>query len=263
MPNMQNMLRAKGLSVHFGGLKAVENVSLDVAEGEILSLIGPNGAGKTTFFNLVSGFLKPTAGEVHFLNADVTGRPPNEIAGLGLVRTFQKTNIFADVTVAESIKIGFHLRRKAGLLDILAAGKNSRREIEDVGKWSEEILTFTGLFAWKNYLVKNIPYGKQRMLAIALALAAEPKLLLLDEPATGLNPVETQELMDIILKIRDEKKITVFLIEHNMNLVVSISDRLAVLCYGEKLTEGKPEEVSRDPRVIEAYLGRGFSYAAS
>jgi branched-chain amino acid transport system ATP-binding protein len=182
---------------------------------------------------------------------------------MGLVRTFQKTNIFADVTVAESIKIGFHLRRKAGLFDILTAGKNSRRENEDVKKWSEEILLFTGLLAWKNYLVKNIPYGKQRMLAIALALAAEPKLLLLDEPATGLNPVETQELMDIILKIRDEKKITVFLIEHNMNLVVSISDRLAVLCYGEKLTEGKPEEVSKDPRVIEAYLGRGFRYAAS
>ena len=257
------MLQAEGLSVHFGGLKAVENVSLGVAEGEILSLIGPNGAGKTTFFNLVSGFLKPIAGTVRFMGADITALPPNEIAGRGLVRTFQKTNIFADVSVAESVRIGFHLRRKAGLLDILTAGRVSRQENRAVRQWSEEILSFTALLPWRNDLVKNIPYGKQRMLAIALALAAEPKLLLLDEPATGLNPVETRELMDIILKIRSEKKITVFLIEHNMNLVISISDRLAVLCYGEKLTEGKPAEVAKDPRVVEAYLGRGFSYAAS
>ena len=257
------MLKARELSVQFGGLKAVSNVTLDVYEGEIVSLIGPNGAGKTTFFNIVSGFLKPTSGSVKFMDSDITGFTPHEIAGKGLVRTFQKTNIFADVSVAESIKIGFHLHRKAGLCDIMMGGSVSRRENSEVRERSEDILAFMGLASWKWHLVKNIPYGKQRMLAIALALAAEPKLLLLDEPATGMNPVETQELMNIILKIRNEKKITIFLIEHNMSLVVSISDQIVVLCYGEKLTEGKPSEVSKDPRVIEAYLGRGYGHAAS
>lgn len=260
---MGALLETRSLSVHFGGLKAVENVDLDVTRGEIVSLIGPNGAGKTTFFNLVSGFLKPTAGRVMFLGNDITGLAPHVIARMGLVRTFQKTNIFADVSVEDSVKIGFNQYRRAGMLDILLNGKNSKQEDRYIKEIAEDILDFCGLFNWRKFLVKNIPYGKQRMLAIALALATSPKLLMLDEPATGLNPLETKELTDIILKIRAERDVTVFLIEHNMNLVVSISDRLAVLCYGEKLTEGVPSAVANDPRVIEAYLGTGFKQNVS
>ncbi|GAB1485791.1 hypothetical protein MASR2M79_08380 [Aminivibrio sp.] len=184
--------------------------------------------------------------------------PPHKIAAKGLVRTFQKTNIFADVSVEESVRIGFSLHRKATLGAILLGGKSVHSEEKKIDNLLGDILSFTSLGEWRHSLVKNIPYGKQRILSIAIALAAGPRLLMLDEPATGLNPVETKELIDIILRIRGERGITVLLIEHNMRLVVSISDRMVVLSYGEKLAEGKPEVISKNPQVIEAYLGKGF-----
>ena len=256
-----NLLETRNVSIHFGGLKAVDDIDFFVREGEILSLIGPNGAGKTTLFNLVSGFLTPLAGAVHYAGREITGLPPYTIARDGIVRTFQKTNIFSEITVREGIATGFHTRRKAGLWSILVNGDESREEQRRVTHWASEILEFTGLAPWAETLGKNLPYGKQRLLEIGVALAATPRLLLLDEPATGLNPKETQDLMALIRRVRDEKKITVLLIEHNMNVVVGISDRVIVLNHGKKIAEGTPSEISRDRAVIEAYMGSGATYA--
>jgi branched-chain amino acid transport system ATP-binding protein len=254
-------LETADLSINFGGLKAVDRVGLFIDEGEILSLIGPNGAGKTTLFNLISGFLRPAEGSVSYRGEVITGWPPHQIAFKGLVRTFQKTNIFSEITVREGVATGFHLRRKVSLSKILLNSHKARMEQKDVERWTSDVLDFAGLMPWADLLGKNLPYGKQRILEIGVALAASPRLLLLDEPASGLNPKETNELMALIRKIRDEKGITVFLIEHNMNLVVGISDRVVVLNHGKKIAEGPPGVISKDQAVIEAYLGRGFGHA--
>jgi branched-chain amino acid transport system ATP-binding protein len=255
------ILETQGISINFGGLKAVDQFDTYIDEGEILSVIGPNGAGKTTLFNLITGFLHPTEGKVIYLKKDLTGLAPYQIAANGLVRTFQKTNIFSEVTVEEGIAIGFHMRRKCGIWQILLNGQEAKKESNDVQKQASEILGFCGLSSWAEFKGKNLPYGKQRILEIAVALAASPRLLLLDEPATGLNPKETQDLTELIRRIRGEKGITVCLIEHNMNVVIGISNRIVVLNYGKKITEGTPEEISKNKEVIEAYLGRGYGNA--
>jgi branched-chain amino acid transport system ATP-binding protein len=257
------LLETQALSIHFGGLKAVDQVDLFVDEGEILSLIGPNGAGKTTFFNLVSGFLTPNAGTARYGGQEITGLPPYRIAALGLVRTFQKTNIFSEIPVRDGVATGFHLTRNAGIASILLHTRRARAEQAEVDRRTADILTFTGLAPWADQLGKNLPYGKQRILEVAVALAASPRLLLLDEPASGLNPAETNDLMALIRRIRDEKRITVLLIEHNMRLVVGISDRVVVLNHGKKLADGPPSTVSKDRAVVEAYLGRGFAEGAA
>jgi branched-chain amino acid transport system ATP-binding protein len=257
------LLETQGLSIHFGGLKAVDRVDLFVDEGEILSLIGPNGAGKTTFFNLVSGFLRPSAGTTRYEGQEITGLPPYRIAAMGLVRTFQKTNIFSEIPVRDGVATGFHLTRNVDLVSILLHNRLAKSEQANVDRRTADVLGFTGLTPWAHQLGRNLPYGKQRILEVAVALAASPRLLLLDEPASGLNPTETNDLMSLIRRIRDERRITVLLIEHNMRLVVGISDRVVVLNQGRKIAAGPPDSVSTDRTVIEAYLGRGFAHGTA
>jgi len=251
------LLEAHNLSKHFGGLAAVNGLDLTVETGEIVGLIGPNGAGKTTCFNLLSGFLRPTSGSVIFAGEDITGRRPHQIVARGLVRTFQLATLFQELTALQNVLLGLHLHSRMGLRQVLF----SRRIFpSDEVALSREALEFTGLAAHADQLARNLPHGYQRTLGIAMALAARPRLLLLDEPVTGMNLAESAQVMNLIKKIRDGGT-TILLVEHNMKAVMATCDRIVVLNFGWKLAEGTPAAVSTSADVIEAYLGAGAQHA--
>ncbi len=261
---MGTILEASRITMDFGGLRAVNNVDLTISEGEIVALIGPNGAGKTTFFNVITGVYKPTFGEVVISPPakspeDITGLKPNKITEKGLARTFQNIRLFQNMTVLENVMIGRHCRMKAGVYGALFHDKRTMEEEQRVVEESYIILEKIGLEHAVNELAKNLPYGAQRRLEIARALATEPFLLLLDEPAAGMNPQETRDLDEMILRIRETEKISILLIEHDMSLVMSISDKIYVMDYGLLISSGLPKEVKSDPAVIKAYLGEEFN----
>lgn len=258
---MYPILKVNNLSMDFGGIKALDKLSMEVKEGEIVALIGPNGAGKTTFFNCITGIYEPAAGDIYIKHPDreksvrINKLKPNEVTQHGLARTFQNIRLFQNMTVLENVMLGRHCKSHTGITGAVFRPRSQQREEKDIIKTSYEIVKRIGLGRYVNEFAKNLPYGAQRRLEIARAIATEPFLLLLDEPAAGMNIRETRELDDMIRSIRDELRISILLIEHDMKLVMSLSDRIVVLDYGEKIAEGCPEEIKNNAAVIEAYLG--------
>jgi branched-chain amino acid transport system ATP-binding protein len=259
-PKHEIALSVNGLCVHFGGLAAVEDMMFEVRETEVLSLIGPNGAGKTTAFNAITGYLPPAAGNVLYRGRRLNGLKPNQIAELGVVRTFQKTSVFAGRTVLDNILIGLHLRSKQQPLAIIFGLASVARDERALEAEAQRILEFVGLAARADELGSALPYGEQRLLEIAVALAAKPSLLLLDEPVSGMNPAETASFMKKLAEIRS-LGITVLLVEHDMKMVMGVSDRIVCLNQGRVIANGTPAEIQRNPEVIRAYLGERYAGA--
>ena len=257
---MNPVLEVKDLSQDFGGLRALNELSLTVNSGEIVALIGPNGAGKTTFFNCVTGIYTPTEGQMYLHDTTgekqlLNGKKPHLITAMGMARTFQNIRLFSEMAVLENVMIGRHCRTKAGIFGAIVRDGRTRREEQDCIDRSYELLELVKLQDFWNETANNLPYGAQRRLEIARAMATEPRMLLLDEPAAGMNPQETNELKELVCSIRDNQQLSILLIEHDMGMVMSLSDRIYVMEYGSCIATGTPAEIRTNPRVIKAYLG--------
>ncbi len=255
--NGSELLAARDISKIFGGLVAVDDVSFGIAPKAIVSIIGPNGAGKTTFFNMLTGLYKPSVGTINFAGQDITGRRPDRITALGVARTFQNIRLFATMSAVENVMVGQHARMKAGMFGSILRTPAVRKEETNVREHAREMLDYVGLkSAAFDQIAANLSYGDQRRVEIARALASDPKLLLLDEPTAGMNPNESARLTEFMVQLRDERNVAILLIEHDMKVVMGVSEHITVLDHGQKIAEGEPREIRENERVVEAYLGK-------